>query len=148
MAVFLGCINHRGGNDFEGFFPGGASQPALASGFLVIGADIDIFNDSLPSIYRVGIALASRSPCISKDTTDIGVFYSDGTINVPGEGNSALATARLVGGQALIEVRIVQSLHLPCDDTVLDIHLPGAATSAVNPVCATDNLVVLPAVTV
>ena len=44
--------------------------------------------------------------------------------------------------------RIVKPLHLPSDDSVLDVNLPGATARAIDAVRAADDLVVLPAIAV
>src|SRR5205823_14999556 len=60
----------------------------------------------------------------------------------------ALASARLIRGKAAFEQWIIKALHLPSDDAVLHMDLPGATAGAVHAVCRADDLVMLPAVAI
>ena len=92
--------------------------------------------------------LARLAPQVEERPAHVGVLHADRAVEVPGEGDAALAAARLVGREAAVEQRVVERLHLPGDDPLLDVDVPGAAAGAVDAVGRAHDLVVLPAVPV
>src|SRR5208282_663955 len=78
----------------------------------------------------------------------IGMFHAERAIEIPGVGNPALATTRFVRRQAGFQRGIVETLHFPCDDSVLHVDLPGASAGTIHAMSAAYNFVVLPAIAI
>ena len=56
-----------------------------------------------------------------------GILHAQRAVEIPTVRNASLASARLVRRDAGFEERIVQPLHFPGDDAVLDVDVPRAA---------------------
>ena len=78
----------------------------------------------------------------------IRVLDADRAVEIPRIRDTALASARFVRRNSVLEQRIIESLHFPGHDSLFDIDVPAAAAGAVNTVGTADDLVVLPAVSV
>src|SRR5581483_2671580 len=87
-------------------------------------------------------------PQIDQRSTHVRILHSQRAVQVPRVRNPALTSARFVRGKAVFEQWIVKSLHLPGDDAVLYMDLPGTAARAVHTVRRADDFVVLPAVAI
>ncbi len=147
-AVLLGGVEVRRGHDVQDRIPVRAPQSPLASRALPGLAGDVVLDERGPGRHRIGVRHARDLPPVEQGAADVGVLHAQRAVEVPGVGDAALAAARLVGRQALLEQGVVQTLHLPGDDPVLDVDVPGAAARAVHAVGAAHDLVVLPAVPV
>ncbi len=147
-AVLLDGVDGRGGDKLLDLLPAGAAEAALAAGLLVALAPGRIVDDRGPGGHRVGVLGFGLAPEIGEHSAQVGVLDAQRAVQIPGEGDTALAAARLVGGQSRLEFRVVGGLQLPADDAVLDVHVPRAAAGAVDPVGAAHHLVALVAVAI
>ena len=91
---------------------------------------------------------SSALPKIHQDSAQVGILHTQRAVNVPGVHNPALAAAWLVQWQAALQFRVVERLHFPSDDAVLDVDHPRATAGAVDPVRASYDFIVLPAVAI
>ncbi len=120
-------------------------KPPLPRASWTAGALLRVVLRSTPR-PRSGRARAGLAPEVREHAADVRVLDPDRAVDVPGGRDAALAAARLVRRQARLEQRVVERLHLPRDDPVLDVDHPGAAARAVDAVGRADRVVVLPAV--
>ena len=144
----LDGVHRGGGDDLEHRVPARAPQPALAPGALVARALGRVAHQRAPGVDRVLLRGLRLAPQVEQRAPDVGVLHPQGAVEVPGVRDPALAAARLVGRDRLVDDRIVERLHLPGDDPVLGVDVPRAAAGAVDTVGAAHDVVVLPAVAV
>ncbi len=88
------------------------------------------------------------SPKIEQGAANIRILHADRAVEIPGVRNAALATTWLVRRETIFEQRIIERLHLPGDDALLDVDVPTAAARAVDAMCAANHFIVLPAVAI
>src|ERR1044071_5724857 len=91
---------------------------------------------------------ARFTPKVHQYAAQIGILDAERTIDVPGVDDPALAPARFIKRQAGFELGVIERLHFPCDNSVLDVNHPRAPARTIHAVRAADDLVVLPAVPV
>src|SRR5690348_1681775 len=91
---------------------------------------------------------ARFAPKVHQYAAQIGVLDAERAVDIPGIDNPALAPTRFIKRQAGFELGIIERLHFPGDDSVLDINHPRAPAGAIHAMRAAHDLVVLPAVPV
>ncbi len=146
--VGLDRVDLRGRDQFQHRVPVGAAEPALAAGLLPALPLGRVGDQRLPGRHRIVVLAAGLLPQVQQRPAAVRVLDAQRAVQVPGVRNSALAAARLVRRQRRVQRRIVQPLHLPRHQAVLDVDHPRAPADAVHAVRAAHDLVVLPPVPV
>ena len=146
--MLLDRIDHRCGDDLDGSRPIDAAQPPLATCSLPAFASFGVLDETLPGIDRVGVIGTGLLPQIQQRSPNVGILHTQWAVEIPTERDASLATTRFIRRQSRFEPGIVQPLHLPGDDAVLDVNVPSASTRAIHAMRAAHDFVVLPAVPV
>ena len=147
-SVLLRGVDVGDRDEFQDLVPGGAPEAALAARLLVLSARVVVGLKRLPGLHRVAGLLLLRAVGVQQRAADERVLDAQGAVEVPGEGDPALAAARLVGRKGAFEERVIELLGLPGHDSVLDVDLPRAPPRAVHAVRAAHDAIVLEAVAV
>ena len=142
----LDGVDVGGGQDLLRLVPGGAAESALPARALVAGTRLGVGDDrGIGRHWVVGVSLLGGPPEVEERAADVGVLHAQRAVDVPGIGDAPLAAARLVRGHVAANRRVVERLHFPGDDAVLDVDVPAARAGAVDAVRAAHRLVVGPA---
>src|SRR5581483_6214523 len=110
--------------------------------FLKAPALFGVVHDGGPGLDGILVCTARALPEIDQCAAHVRILHAQWRIEVPGVGDAALAAARLIRREAVLERGIIESLHLPGDDPVLDVDLPRAGAGAIHAVGRADDLVV------
>ena len=146
--IFLDGVDVRGGDHLHQLGPVRTAQAALPARVLVGGARLGIGLDRSPSLDRVVVGTARITPQVEQDAARVWVLHANRRVQIPTERDAPLTPARLVGGKRRIDLRVIERLHLPGDDPLLDVDVPRAAARAVHAMRAAHHLVVLPPVSI
>ena len=146
--IFLDGVDVGSGDQFDDAVPIHAAKASLAASPLPAGARLGILHHRFPRFHWVRVHGPRGFPEIQQYAPHIRILHAQRTIQIPGVGDAALAAAGFIGRNARLQERIVQTLHLPGDDAVFHVDLPGASARAIHAVRAANHLVVLPAVAV
>jgi len=92
-------MNVGGGHEFHHLFPADPPEAAFAACVLVLPAFFRIVLQRFPGLERVAGAFLLRAVGVDQRAPDQGVLDPQRAVQVPGEGNPALAAARLVWGE-------------------------------------------------
>ena len=114
-AVFLDGVDLGPGDQFRGFVPGDPLPAALAPGGLVCLGPLIVLRNGRPCFHGVFARLPLLLVGVPQDLADIGVFWSQGTVGIPGSGRPPLASSRLHVGNVGVDLRVVYLLELPAD---------------------------------
>ena len=147
-TVFLRRMDIGGRHEFQDLVPACPSEAALAACVLVFLALFLVVLQCLPGLERIAGFFLLLAIGIDQRAPDQRILDPQRTVQIPGVGNSALTSARLVRGKGVLQQRIIQLLRFPDHNAVLDVYLPGAAAGAVHPVRAADDAVMLKAIAV
>ncbi|OPZ83967.1 MAG: hypothetical protein BWY76_02047 [bacterium ADurb.Bin429] len=148
-AMCLHGVDVRGGDELIHLIPGAAAEAAFSTRLLVAPARLRIGDNGLPGGDRIiRVRALRRAPEIEQHPARVWVFDAQGTIHVPGVGDTALASAGLVWWKLTVNHRIVKRLHLPGDNPILDVYIPTAPASTVHAMRAAEHPVIGPAVAV
>src|SRR5512145_2430771 len=141
--MLLDRVDRRRGNQLEQRVPVRAAKTAAAAGALPSAPRLVVLDERLPCVDRVSVAGARVLPEIEQRASRVRVLHAERAVQIPGVRNPALAAARLVRRDVRGNRRVIERLHLPGDDAVLDEDLPAAPASTVHAVSTADNAVVL-----
>src|SRR3989304_2959757 len=137
-----------GRHELQNLVPACPPEAALAAGVLVLLTFLGVVLQRLPRLERITGFFLLLTVGVDQRAPDQRVLDPQRTIQIPGEGNPAWTSARLVRGKGILQQRIIQLLRFPDHNAVLDVYLPRATAGAVDPGRASDDPVVLKAVPV
>ena len=146
--MLLGGVHHRGGGYLECFIPGHAPEAALAARGLDAFALFRVVHDRFPGVDGITVDRLGLSVEIDERAASVRILHTDRAIEIPGEADTALTTARLVRRETVLELRVVGGLQFPRNDPVFDEDLPTARSGAVDTMSRSNPLVVLEAVAI
>ena len=144
-AVALDGVDLGGGDDLGGLVPGAPAPTGLAAGGAVRLGSLRVLDDGRPRLDRAFAGGAFLPVEVEQHAAHVRVLGPHGRVRIPGRRDATLATARFVVGGVVGDLRPVGLLQLPGDHPVLDEHLPGAGTRAVDAVAGAHRAVVRPA---
>ncbi len=142
-SMDVGCRD-----DLQRLLPLNPAEASLASGLLPCFALFRILLDHFPCVQRITGFCPGFPVKINQFSTDQGIFYPQGTIEVPRKRDSPLASSRLIRGKRALQQRVIHRLGLPDDDPVFHMHIPAAAARAVDSMGTSNHFVVRKTVTV
>ncbi len=146
--MFLDGVHHRSGDNLQDGIPVGASQTAFAARLLPPLSRFGTLHQTGPGIDRIVVVSPCAAPQVDQCAANVRVLHTQRAIEIPTGGDATLTAAWFVGRNARLQGRIVEPLHLPGDDSVLDMDVPGTPARAVHAVSAPHDLVVLPSITI